>query len=235
MKRHISSQTRVRVRRPWRAILVGAYSLLLATLAAQVGAEPISGAPSDDGPAGSDGQPNVLLRPVKVVSTTGNVSNADALVSSDGGATLTMIAGAPAPMIILDYGRDVGGLPVFDVTAVSGTPKLQAMYSEAQQYLLPGGDAAAPGTVQDPNIAQAEVSFVGDAAGANLSRLDTYPLTRPGLIVEALVQGGERFEAITWHHQVALPYGRLAFRLSSSSHSTLRIVASAVATRNNRF
>ncbi len=108
-----------------------------------------------------------------------------------------MVQGSPAPQIILDYGRDVGGLPVFDVAAVSETPKLHAIYSEAQQYLLPDGDAAAPGVPQDPKVAQPEVSFVGDAAGADLSRVDTYPLSRPGLIVNRLIQGGERFQVLT--------------------------------------
>ena len=103
----------------------------------------------------------------------------------------------PAPLVILDYGRDVGGLPLFEVSSVSGTPQLQAIYSEAQQYLLPGGDAAAPGVPQDPKVAQPEVSFVGDAAGADLARIDTYPLRQPGLVVNRLIQGGERFEAIT--------------------------------------
>ena len=37
-----------------------------------------------------------------------------------------MTAGGAAPMVILDYGRDVGGIPVFEVSAVSGTPNLQA-------------------------------------------------------------------------------------------------------------
>jgi hypothetical protein len=105
-----------------------------------------------------------LLRPTRVVSTSGNVTNADALVEDhEGYATLTMVQGSPAPQIILDYGRDVDGLPVFDVAAVSETPKLQAIYSEAQQYLLPDGDAA-PGVPQDPKVAQPEVSFVGYAA-----------------------------------------------------------------------
>ena len=139
-----------------------------------------------------------LLRPIKVVSTSGNVTNADALVEDHKGyATLTMVQGSPAPQIVLDYGRDVGGLPVFEVTRISGTPKLQAIYSEAQQYLLPDGDAAAPGVPQDPKVAQPEVSFVGDAAGADLSRVDTYPLSRPGLIVNRLIQGGERFQVLT--------------------------------------
>jgi alpha-L-rhamnosidase len=131
---------------------------------------------------------DLLLLPLTVVSTTGNVQNADALVAGHGGvATLTMAAGGTAPMIILDYGRDVGGLPVFEVISVSGTPKLQAIYSESQQYLLPAGDG---------NSA-AGVSFVGDCGAGDLARVDTYPLSRPGMIVNRLIQGGERFQAIT--------------------------------------
>jgi alpha-L-rhamnosidase len=149
------------------------------------------------GDSGSESR-EPLLRPIKVVSTSGSVTNAEALVENhEGYATLTMVQGSPAPQIILDYGRDVGGLPVFEVTSISGTPKLQAVYSESQQYLLPDGDAAAPGVPQNPKVAQPEVSFVGDAAGADLSRVDTYPLSRPGLIINRLVQGGERFQIIT--------------------------------------
>jgi hypothetical protein len=86
---------------------------------------------SDNGPGSESDQP--LLRPTSVVSTSGNVQNAEALVADHQGyATLTMVQGGAAPMIILDYGRDVGGLPVFDVIAVTGTPKLQAIYSDAE-------------------------------------------------------------------------------------------------------
>jgi alpha-L-rhamnosidase len=81
----------------------------------------------------------------------------------------------------LDYGRDVGGLPVFEVSSVSGTLQLQAIYSESQQNLLPAGDGA-PGFPNAP----------GDP-----SRVDTYPVSGPGLIVNRLIQGGERFQAIT--------------------------------------
>ena len=132
--------------------------------------------------------PERLLRPVKLVSTSGNVQNAEALVEDhEGYATLTMTAGGAAPMVILDYGRDVGGIPVFEVSAVSGTPKLQAFYSESQQYLLPAGDGNSP----------AGVSFVGDCGAGDLARADTYPVNGPGLIVNRLIQGGERFQAIT--------------------------------------
>jgi len=119
-----------------------------------------------------DGPNPPLLRPLKVVSTSGNVQNAEALVDGHGGyATLTWGGQGPAPMVILGYGRDVGGLPFFEVAGASGTPQLQALYSETQQYLLPGGDAAS-NSPQDPTVAQPETSFVGDAAGANLARGD---------------------------------------------------------------
>jgi alpha-L-rhamnosidase len=129
-----------------------------------------------------------LLRPLKVVSTSGNVSNAEALTAGQGGdAILSWSGQGSAPQIILDYGRDVGGLPFFEVSAVSGTPKLQAIYSESSQYLLPAGDGNSP----------AGVSFVGDCGAGDLARVDTYPVNRPGRIVNRLIQGGERFQAIT--------------------------------------
>jgi alpha-L-rhamnosidase len=153
--------------------------------------------------AASDGSPGPesrepLLRPIGVVSTSRNVQNAEALVGDHQGyATLTMVQGGAAPMIILDYGRDVGGLPVFEVAAVTGVPKLQAIYSEAQKYLLPTGDGYPPTSSGSGQTFAGEVSFVGNASGADLSRVDTYPLNRTGLVVNRLLQGGERFQAIT--------------------------------------
>jgi len=58
-------------------------------------------ADSDEGPGPQSRES--LLRPVSVVSTSGNVTNADALVENhEGYATLRMVQGSIAPMIILD-------------------------------------------------------------------------------------------------------------------------------------
>ena len=133
-----------------------------------------------------------MLRPISVVSTSGYVQNAEALVADHQGyATLTMVQGGAPPMIILDYGHDVGGLPVFDVSAVSGTPRLQAIYSEAKQWLFPTGDGSYP------DGAEVNVSYVGNCGAASLSRVNTYSPSGPGLIVSRLIQGGERFQALT--------------------------------------
>jgi alpha-L-rhamnosidase len=100
-------------------------------------------------------------------------------------------------MIILDYGRDLGCIPVFDVVSVSGTPTLRAIYSEGQPFLLPSGDGAAPsgGGVTGGRVGN--LSFVGNLGGGDLSRVNDYPLQGPRLIVHRLIQGGERWQAIT--------------------------------------
>lgn len=57
-------------------------------------------ADSDEGAGQTTGEP--LLRPIKVVSTSGNVQN-EALLESHGGyAIWTMAQGGAAPVIILE-------------------------------------------------------------------------------------------------------------------------------------
>jgi alpha-L-rhamnosidase len=118
--------------------------------------------------------------PTAVTSTSGSVSGAgNLLCGGSGGATLTLTSGGAAPVIVLDYGKNVGGQPYFSVSSESGSPTLQAGYSEAQQYVSASGDGAVP---------WAE----GDTA-----RSDSYPVTGAGTITNRSVQGGERYEEIT--------------------------------------
>ena len=130
------------------------------------------------------------------VSATGSVTNAQALVTGSGVTTLTYVSGHTAPVVVLDYGKEVGGLPYFQVSSVtpasgSSSVTMRAAYSEVSKYLL----GASPGTV------------AGDANGNNgvgtdRGRADSFTLTpasggtRVGNAVTA-VQGGERYEAIT--------------------------------------
>ncbi len=84
-----------------------------------------------------------------------------------------------APTVVLDYGKDVGGLPYFTVSAESGSPQLKAGYSESARYVSASGDGGAPWGEGDP------------------ARSDTYTVTGPGTITNRSVQGGERYEEIT--------------------------------------
>jgi alpha-L-rhamnosidase len=123
------------------------------------------------------------IYPTAVASTAGNVSNAAGLIHPGSGqtTTLTWSGSGTAPSIVLDYGKDTGGLPQFTVTAETGSPTLLATYSEGLQYLSSCGDCADPyqSTIADPQ------------------RYDTYSVSQAGTIVNRYIQGGERYQGIS--------------------------------------
>ncbi len=121
--------------------------------------------------------------PIRVTSTSGAVTNAQGLIHrSKKPTTLTYTTGRPAPTIVLDYGREVGGLPFFDVGRVAPADgatsvSLRAAYSETLQFLWSYGNstlsvAAAAG---DTNLKVGSVAnFVvgGTAQGRRRDRHD---------------------------------------------------------------
>ncbi len=145
------------------------------------------------------------LQPV-AVKATGAVTNPNALVRGSGVTTLTAVAGQPPPTVVLDYGREVGGLPFFKVASVTPGPSassvtMRAGYSEVEQYLL--GSSPQPVV---PGGATESTNVVGDANGNNgvgtdNNRADDFTLTASSAgttVGNAVtqVQGGERYEAI---------------------------------------
>ena len=126
-----------------------AAAALLVTPAAAGAAVTMSG-PLPSWPASPDWQqyveaPGSLnLTPVRVVSVSGTVTNPGGIVAGGhGDTTLTRSAGDTGPTdIVLDYGRDVGGVPSFNVAAASGAPTMEAGYSEAAESIAPGGGAS---------------------------------------------------------------------------------------------
>jgi len=84
-------------------------------------------------------------------------------------------------VVVLDYGRDVGGTPQFTVSHVSGTPVVRAAFSEALANLSPRGD----GTITT------------DAGTGDPHRYDDFALSGAGTITSTSVQGGERYEALS--------------------------------------
>jgi hypothetical protein len=122
------------------------------------------------------------VHPVRILSTTGDVSDVQALVGGGSGeTTLHYALGDTAPSIVLDFGQDVGGLAQFDVA--SATPDtLRVAYSEQLVNLSGTGDeAATPGL------------FLSGA----LARFDDLAVSAPGVISSPEVQGGQRYERLT--------------------------------------
>jgi alpha-L-rhamnosidase len=65
------------------------------------------------------------------------------------------------------------------VSAQSGSPTLEAGYSETRTQISATGDGVAPWASGDPN------------------RYDTYQVSQPGRITNGQIQGGERYEEIS--------------------------------------
>jgi alpha-L-rhamnosidase len=151
-------------------------------------AAPAAASPAPRWPAHVDWERDVVapattdVVPLRVIATSGTTTGAKTLTDPTGGgrATLTMRPGGRPPTIVVDYGKDVGGLPYFVVRSVSGSPVLRSTYSEGLQYLGPDGDATR------------SASAAGDP-----SRVDDLTLAYPGTVSTGLIQGGERYERIS--------------------------------------
>ena len=135
------------------ATVVAAWTLVASgpTAAAVVPTATAAAASTTPWPSSPDWQSYVetpsssTVCPVAIEATSGTVTGAQNLVcGGSGGATLTLTSGGATPTIVLDYGKEVGGLPYFDVSAESGSPVLRAGYSEGLNYLSATGDGSVP-------------------------------------------------------------------------------------------
>jgi alpha-L-rhamnosidase len=59
--------------------------------------------------------------PVAAATALGNVTNPQALAGGSGVTTLTNVAGQAPPIVFIDYGKEVGGLPFFNVQSATPT------------------------------------------------------------------------------------------------------------------
>lgn len=122
------------------------------------------------------------IQPVRIIATKGSVTDPGALAttSTRDAATLTYPLGGKAPSVLLDFGKDVGGYPTFDISHTTSGTAIGATYSETLRNL--GADSAT----------SVDLFQAGD-----LARSDVFPVLEAGVIEGALVQGGERYEQVT--------------------------------------
>jgi alpha-L-rhamnosidase len=98
--------------------------------------------------ASSDWQRYVLtpagstVSPVTAYYVDGQVSNPDGVAGGTGSTRLTYSLGGQAPVLILDYGKEVGGIPQLTVSNVSSPNIVQVAYSETAANMSPIGDGS---------------------------------------------------------------------------------------------
>ncbi len=123
----------------WR----GASMLMAAILVVSASPGPARAAdPLPTWPANPDWQSMVPgpssddVKPVAITRFHGNVTNPEALLGGGGTTTLTMAAGGPPAVIVLDYGKEVGGTPYINVAGSSpATNTVRISTSEALPFL----------------------------------------------------------------------------------------------------
>jgi hypothetical protein len=186
------------VQRPAAAALIAACATVVAVAVTPAGARPATPTSAADGTAAvrlsqspiptksawrhyDEAPSSSYIRPVAIRAVTGAVTDPKALTtrSTADATTLTYSLGGPAPSLLIDYGKDVGGYPTFDVTKTAGAV-LQATYSESLRNL--GVDSAT----------SVDLFQAGD-----LARSDVFPILKTGVFEATLVQGGERYEELT--------------------------------------
>ena len=123
---------------------------------------------------------SATVAPVRVISATGDAT----LVSGRPGAmTLTYPPGGAAPVVVLDFGQEVGGIAAFDVSGVGQPTVLQAAFSEALYNLGPQGDGSV------------STSFLANS-GDPLT-YESFPVLAPGRQASSEIQGGFRYVRLT--------------------------------------
>ena len=140
------------------------------------------------------------VTPVRVVRTSGDVAGAEA--GSDpfpAAVRLTMHDGGAPPVIVVDYGEDVGGIPYFVVRTETGAPVLSATYSEGLQYTGPQGDDTA------------SASPAGDTSRAN-----DLVVGAAGRLSAGVIQGGERYERIALTTPGTVTLSSMGFEFTSA-------------------
>jgi hypothetical protein len=126
---------------------------------------------------------SAIVTPVRIVRVSGDVAGAQALLHPDGHqtATMTYAQGGAQPEIVLDFGKEIGGVLHFDVAAFSGTPMLEADYSEQLAHLTDGTESAQ-----------------GFSRSGDPRRSDQFPISSGGAVASHYgIQGGERYVRLT--------------------------------------
>jgi Bacterial alpha-L-rhamnosidase C-terminal domain/Bacterial alpha-L-rhamnosidase 6 hairpin glycosidase domain len=123
--------------------------------------------------------------PIAIASTAGGVDAATNLLHPKGVTTLTMRPGEKEPVVLLDYGKDVGGKPFVQVAGTKGSPTLRLSFSEAEQFATAVGDNGGKGPC---------CGFAPPAADPY--RYDNFQPRGAASLTTTYLQGGERFERI---------------------------------------
>ncbi|GAA3614358.1 hypothetical protein GCM10022223_33240 [Kineosporia mesophila] len=135
------------------------------------------------------------VSPERVLRTSGGVTVGRYGI---GDITLSRRPGDPEPEIVLDYGRNVSGVPYFQIDAASYGAHLRASYSESAAWTVPEGD----------------VEGSHNESG-HRERFEEFTLTGAGTVSSGRIQGGQRYQRIALTSTGSVTLRRTGFRFTA--------------------
>jgi hypothetical protein len=103
------------------------------------------------------------------------------------------------PFATLDYGSEVAGYPIFDVSSMTGKVQIEVKYAEAFQAL-------------SSNFSDGPYPF---AIGlSNTYRVETFEVTNSGTFEAFLLQGGQRWQSIRLLTNGSITFSCVGFKPS---------------------
>lgn len=121
--------------------------------------------------------------PCTATPTSIYYKNADVTANADGTVTLNYTQGGQAPVVIFDYGREVGGYSQYNIVSSSVPTTLKSAYSETYYNMSPTGDGAF------------SASILADSGSGTTA--EEHQVAGPGVITGSLIQGGYRYQRVT--------------------------------------
>lgn len=140
------------------------------------------------------------VRPIKVLRSSGEVRNPEALAGGRGVTTLRYSGKGEPPVVVLDYGKEIGGISWYDVASSSGSPVLQSGFSETLRFLTPTGDGGGG----------ANAIFHSGAS----ERFEKVRVGGRGRVPGPLVQGGQRYQYLTLAEPGTVELSAAGFRIT---------------------
>ncbi|KUJ15991.1 Six-hairpin glycosidase, partial [Mollisia scopiformis] len=117
-----------------------------------------------------------------------------------------------SPILTLDYGADVAGLPYFEVTPLNGSAvQIELKYSEQFQGL---------------NLSTGDGPFLYTNGLMNNFRTETFNITNASTTESFFIQGGQRWQTLTLLSNTSVTIGNIGFRASVDIEPVTSLIGS---------
>lgn len=130
------------------------------------------------------------------ISTTPSLSDLSSFVNK------TITLSLSAPLLTLDYGKEVAGFPYFHISALSDVSQIEVAYAEEFD------------TLSEP---ESDGPWTFSNGLSNTFRVETFNITKQGYFESFFIQGGQRWESVRLLTNSTITIDGVGFRSTSQT------------------